>query len=63
MERRTVKFEIMDGREDGYTLSMEQEVQYPASSEDFDRIIQDAAKTLHRRLSIAADSLSQQYGL
>ena len=58
-----VKFEIMDGREERETLSMREWVQCPASCEDFDRIIQDAAKALHGRLVRATASLSQQYGL
>lgn len=62
-EEVMVKFEIMDGREERETLSMREWVQCPASCEDFDRIIQDAAKALHGRLVRATASLSQQYGL
>ncbi len=62
-DRAMVKFEITYGQEDGETLSMREWVHCPASCEDFDRIIRDAAKALHTRLLRATANLSQQYGL
>ena len=62
-ERAIVEFEIMDGQEDEEPLSMGEWVSCPASCEDFDRIIRDAAKALRTRLLRATANLSQQYGL
>ena len=57
-----VRFEVVEGEELDEIISLSQRVPCP-DREDFDTIIQDAAKALYGRLQEATYSLARQYGL